>query len=490
MNAPWLVFDIGTGSAKAALIRDSRILATASAAYPTVHGAGGVVEQDAEQWWAAARSCCRDLSPRRLAGIALTGQMQDVVLLDESGEVIRPVILYSDTRARAEIEQIHAFISQTELTSLTGAQQTAGSILAKLRWLCRHERQSIARVAHLLLGGADFIAARLCGSRASDSTTAATTGLWRLAAGKLLDAPTLRRLELGWALPLLPRVVAGGAQVGALAAGVAKELGLPADLPVHLGPGDAGSATIGAGCGELGPAYAYVGSSGWVGFSAREIGDAAAGVMSLAHPRRGHVIQVVPMMTSAGNLSWLRDVFDSSDYDDIIAQGVSCPPGKLVFLPYLQGERAPFNDPLARGAFVGIAADTGRPQLVRAVLEGIIFAYRHTLSALSPQLPTHLTLIGGGARSDSLNQLFADILGLPVHLPPDVEHAGLQGAWQAAQVARGTASSFVISPASPPRILQPQTQHHPHYERQFQHYLAAYQALKPLFAQMARRVAP
>ena len=485
MNAPWLVFDIGTGSTKAALIHDDHILDTASAAYPTTHGAGGLVEQDAESWWAAVRSCCRDLSPQRLAGIALTGQMQDVVLLDEYGQVIRPVILYSDTRARAEIDQIHALINEAELTRLTGTQQNAGSLLAKLRWLWRHEGQSITSAAQLLLGGADAIAARLCGSRASDSTTAATTGLWQLAAGKMLDAPTLYRLELGWALPLLPRIVDGGAQVGLLSEEAAQQLGLPAGSPVHLGPGDAGAATIGAGCGEVGPAYAYVGSSGWVGFSAREIGDAGAGVMSLAHPRLGHFIQVVPMMTSAGNLSWLRDVFDSADYDELIAQALACPPGNLVFLPYLQGERAPFNDPLARGAFVGIAADTGRPQLVRAVLEGIIFAYRHTLSALSPQLPAHLTLIGGGARNEGLNQLFADILGLPVHLPPDAENAGLQGALRAAQVAQGTADSYAIAPAPQTRILPPQPQYNRHYARQYQHYLAAYQALKPLFAQMA-----
>ncbi|MXX50322.1 MAG: hypothetical protein F4Z39_04640 [Chloroflexi bacterium] len=485
MNAPWLVLDIGTGSAKAALIQDNRILASASATYPTTHGSAGIVEQDAGQWWAAVCKCCRELSPRQVAGIALTGQMQDVLLLDAKGQVIRPVILYSDTRARAEIEEIHALVDASELTRLTGTEQNAGSLLAKLRWLWRHERGSIERAEHLLLGGADYIAARLCGGMASDSTTAATTGLWQLAAGRLLDAPILRRLELGWALPLLPRVVDGGAQVGLLGMAPAQVLGLPAGTPVHLGPGDAGSATIGAGCGEVGPAYAYIGSSGWVGFSAREIGSAAAGVMSLAHPRRGHFIQVVPMMTSAGNLSWLRGLFANEDYAQIIAQGCAAPPGKLLFLPYLQGERAPFNDPLARGEFVGLAVDSGRPQVVRATLEGIIFAYRHTLSALSPQFPAHLTLIGGGARDDKLNQLFADILGLPVHLPPAAEHAGLHGALRAAQVARGTADNFAIPPARETRIFPPQTQHKEHYARQYQRFLAAYQALKPLFAQMA-----
>ena len=484
MNAPWLVFDIGSGSAKAALIADGRIMDAASADYPTRHGDGGAVEQDANHWWDAARICCQELAPGELAGIALTGQMQDVILLDADGQAIRPVILYSDTRARAEIEQIHTLMPAEELAAVTGAPQSASSLLAKLRWLATHETDSIARADSLLLGGADFVAARLCGCRASDSATAATTGLWHLAAGRLLDSATLNRLELGWALPLLPDVVAGGGQVGVLSANAARKLRLPAGVPVHLGPGDAGAATIGAGCGEVGPAYAYVGTSGWVGFSAKNAGDVAAGVMSLAHPRAGHCIQVAPMMTSAGNLRWLHDLFADDSYDEIIARGLACPPGKLVFLPYLQGERAPFNDPLARGAFVGMAADTGRPQMYRAVLEGMVYAYRHTLSALSPQPPGHLTLIGGGARNDSLNQLFADIVGVPAHLPPDAEHAGLHGALRAAMVARGEADSYAIAPSPDTRILTPRTGHESHYARGYARYLAAYQALKPIFAEM------
>ena len=485
MSAPWLVLDIGSGSAKAALMQAGQVLNSAEEAYPTRHGDGGIVEQDAQQWWDAARRCCHALKASELAGIALTGQMQAVLLLDEAGQALRPVILYSDTRARQEIEDIHALVDEAELTAQTGAKQNAGSLLAKLRWLQVHEPQSVKRARHLLLGGADAIAMRMSGQRASDSTTAATTGLWQRAAGKLLDAGMLRRLELGWALDLLPRIVPGGTRIGSLREESARELRLPAGTPVHLGPGDAGAATIGAGCGELGPAYAYVGTSGWVGYSAREIGDAAAGVMSLAHPKAGHYIQVVPMMTGAGNLRWLQGMFSDSSYDEIVAAAVACQPGALVFLPYLQGERAPFSDPLARGAFVGLAADTGRPQLYRAVLEGMIFAYRHTLSALMPAFPPHLTLIGGGARNRQLNQLFADILGLPIHLPPHAEFAGLHGALRAAQVAAGQHDSYALDSAPGARVLHPNPTHARHYDRQYRRFHAAYQALKPLFADMA-----
>ncbi len=486
MKERWLVVDIGTGSAKAALMGEGRILAAASAGYETAHGDGGSVEQDANDWWRAVSVCCRELGPvDALAGIALSGQMQDVVLLDAQARPVRPVMLYSDLRAHEQSARLHELVDGAELVKITGNHQTAGSLLAKLRWLREHEPGVISRAAHLVFGGADFVAARMTGVFATDSTTASTTGLWNLAAGNLLDAGLLTRLELAWARELLPRVVAGGARIGQLGASAAAALGMPAGAPVHLGPGDAGSATIGAGCGERGPAYAYVGSSGWVGLSASSIGDAAAGVMSLSHPKPGRVIQVAPMMTSAGNLSWLRDIFASDSYDDIITRAVNSEPARLIFLPYLNGERAPFDDPFARGAFIGISSGTDRAALYRAVLEGLVFAYRHTLSALTPQLPASLTLIGGGARNDNLNQLFADIIGLPVISPPAAENAGLHGALRAAQVALGQRDDYAIPPAPDARAWQPDPRYREHYARNYQHYLAAYQALKPLFRQLA-----
>ncbi len=486
MPSPWLVMDIGSGSAKAALMVDGKIRRSASAAYRTHFGAGGVAEQDAKDWWSAVVSVCRELAaPADLAGIALTGQMQDVVLLDEKASPILPVILYSDTRAKAQIERIHQLVNPAELVAITGMEQTAGSLLAKLRWLHENEPCSLRQAAHLLMGGSDFVAARMTGNFVSDATTASTTGLWDLAAHTLLDTALLEGLELGWLPPLLPTVLRGGAQAGNLSEIAAEALMLQPGTPVYLASGDAGSATIGAGCGEAGPAYAHIGTSGWVGFSAQEIGDAAAGVLTLAHPKSDHFIQVVPMMTSAGNLDWLQGIFDSFSHDDIIGSALEREPGDLVFLPYLYGERAPFNDPFARGAFIGISANTERADLWRALLEGIVFAYRHTLSALMPELPDKLTLIGGGARNADFNQLFADIIDVPAHLPPEAENAGLHGALRAVEVALGTQESYAISPSPETVILQPNARFRELYDRKHRHFLAAYQALKPLFQQLA-----
>ena len=486
MSAPWLVIDIGSSSAKAALIADGAILRSASAGYATRVGDAGLVEQEANDWWEAVVTICREIAePAPLSGIVLTGQMQDVILIDEQAKPLRPVILYSDARAKSQIERVHERVSPAELIAITGNEQTAGSLLAKLHWLREHEPGSISRAARLLFGGADFIAARMTGAPAADATTASTTGLWDLRAHKLLDVALLRRLELDWLGALLPKVVRGGEQVGSLTTGAAQALGLPAGAPVYLAPGDAGAATIGAGCGEPGPAYAYVGTSGWVGFTAREIGAASAGALTLAHPKRGCFVQVVPMMTSAGNLDWLQGIFSSHNHDDIIAAALARTPSDLIFLPYLHGERAPFNDPLARGAFIGISGRTEKADLWRALLEGIIFAYRHTLSALASPLPAKLTLIGGGARNAGLNQLFADIICLPVHLPPAAENAGLHGALRAVEVTLGIRQDYAISPASDTRILQPSPRHQDHFRRKYQVFLDAYQALKPLFQQMA-----
>jgi xylulokinase len=488
MTGVYLAFDFGTTGTKSALIdRDGRTLRTAYRAYATHTEAGGVVEQQVADWWEAVIGATHDLAAETesVGAIALTGQMQDLILLDAAGDAVRPVILYSDSRAHHEAAHLNAQVGAERLEAVTGNAQDAGSLLAKLRWLLQHEPTSVTRSAHLLVGAADVIAMRLTGAAVSDTTTASTTGLLDITTRRTLETAFLMELGLSAVERLLPTPTPGGARVGTLTAEAAGVLGLRAGLPVHHGPGDAGATTLGVGSGEPGAAYAYIGMSGWVAFTGTQRITGQGRVFTLAHPRADQYITIAPLLTAGGNLDWARALFGVDDHAALIAEALDHPPSSLLYLPYLNGERSPFSDPFARGAFIGLNPRHTRADLCRAVLEGVIYAYRHALSTLIADPLTRLTLTGGGTRSERWCQLFADITGVPVALAGDAEHVGVRGAVLAAQVAAGERRDYAPAGFFPlAETLTPDNAHHAHYERQFVLFKASYPALKPIFAEL------
>ncbi|MFQ3566600.1 MAG: FGGY family carbohydrate kinase [Aggregatilineales bacterium] len=484
MITHWLALDVGTTGVKAALLdADGRVMRSASRDYPTRTAAGGIVEQSAQDWLAAAEAAVRELRPAEAEAIALAGQMQNAILVAASGEPVRPVILYSDTRARDEAAYVEARIGSGRLAVITGNAMGPSGLLAKLLWLQTNEPDSLERAAHLLYGAADYLALRWAGVAVTDTTTASTTELMRLEERSPLDEALFAALDLYRVARLLPKLVDGGAMVGELSSKAAKQLGLRAGLPVHLGPGDAGATTLGAGCGLVGRAYAYIGTSGWVAYSTETRPPAEAGVFTLAHPARDRYIGVAPLLTAGGNLDWLRHLFNEATHDVLIAEALTAPTSDLIYLPYLNGERSPINDPLARGAFIGLNAGHRRADLARAVLEGVAFAYRHALETLLGQPPPDLVLTGGGTRSEAWCSLIATVTHLPVLLADQASFVGARGAALAAQVARGERPDY--SPAQPyptQARLTPDLALVAHYDRQYQRFVAAYPALKPLFA--------
>jgi xylulokinase len=271
--------------------------------------------------------------------------------------------------------------------------------------------------------------------------------------------------------------------VGRLKEQVATELGLPANIPIHHGPGDAGATTLGTGAGVIGPVYAYLGTSGWVAFSASERADPEQGAITLAHPHPERYIQVAPLLTAGGNLAWLRNLFGDGEYGKLIAEALERPPARLLYLPYLNGERSPFRDPNARGTFVGLENSTQKADLYRAVLEGVVYAYRHALEALTIAPFTQLTLTGGGARSAGWCQLFADLLGTTVTVLDDAENVGVRGAVLAAQVARGELSDYSLS-VEYSQIFHPDKAQSGWFERQYAIFRELYPALRTTFARL------
>ena len=229
-------------------------------------------------------------------------------------------------------------------------------------------------------------------------------------------------------------------------------------MPVYHAPGDSGAVTLGAGSGEIGHAYGYLGTSGWIAFTASEPHSPDLGIFTLAHPRADQYIPIAPVLTAGGNLQWIRDLFGVDDYTNIITQALARPISNLIYLPYLNGERTPFSDPLARGAVIGLSSSTERADVYRAVLEGVVYAYRQVLDMLLPEQLEALTLTGGGTRSQGWCQMFADMLGIPIQIAADAENVGVRGALLSAQVNEWY-SSHITHLTTISQYRQPAAQH-------------------------------
>lgn len=499
---PSLVVDVGTSAVKAAVVDPSGSpLARAEEDLAQPAGRDGAMEQDSRDWERAARATTMELGDRgalaSIRRVVLTGQMQDLTLLDETDVAIRPTLLYGDVRAGPEAEEVRTRLGVERLRAETGNETDAGGLLAKALWLRRYEPEALSGARRSFLGAADLLAYRLSGAHACDTTTASTTGLMRFARREPLLASDFEALELGSFRATLPSFVAGGAHVGRVLAGAARSWGLPEGTPVHVAPGDAGATTIGAGAGVPGRASAYLGTSGWVAVSDARLGDPAAGLFTLAHPDAGRAIRIAPLLTAAGNLRWVRDaMFPGRDVGELVEAAASRPGGRLIYLPYLAGERAPFRDPAARGAFIGLDASTRGEDMVRAVLEGVALAFRHALEALAPDSGTGagasggasrpLVLSGGGTRSTGWCRIFADALGMPVQVLGDAELVAVRGALRSAQVAAGVAADYHVEVTGP--ILEPDPERRRRLDDLYQVFRSSYPSLRATFASLARRM--
>lgn len=495
-----IALDIGTTAAKAILVdRGGQILARSQAGYE-LSARGAEMEQAAADWWAAAQICLKSVMQQKPADVqpialALSGQMQDVILMGEQ-EAIAPVILYSDGRAQAEAGEVLQKIGEERLIAITGNLQDASSLLAKLLWVKQNKAEWYRQAQTLLIGAHDYITAKLCGERVTDLTTASTTGLLHLQenrwAVELLEALDLRT---DW----LPQLDSGEQPVGRVSRAAGEVTGLPESLPVFHGIGDAGAATLGAGAGEEGRWYIYLGTSGWLAATvdAPPV-DPRSGIFNLRHPDAKRLILIGPMITAAGNFEWLVRQFGALEkgqsaeedaYTLLNRVAESAPAGcnGLLYLPYLSGERAPFRDNHARGVFFGLSASTSRAELYRAVLEGVAFAMRTIRDAmpLAAQVE-RISLVGGGARSSLWPQIFADVFGLPVQVLAQPGDVGGRGAALLASKALGWQADFNPKDYFPTeKVYYPISQHQHVYDKLYGVFSGLYPALKDSFSLLA-----
>lgn len=477
-----LGIDIGTSAVKAVLVDDSQsVVAQSSAPVATSQPHTDWSEQDPEDWWRATGGAVTDLRRQEPAAFAnvraigLSGQMHGAVMLDGAGAAIRPALLWNDGRATKECAALGAAVPG--LAAIAGVIATPGFTAPKLMWLRHHESENFARLRHVVLAK-DYVRLRLTGEFATDMTDAAGTLMLdearRQWSAEILDAVGVTAGEM-------PRLMEGTAVSGTLRAEIAAELGLSAPVVVAAGGGDSAAGGVGIGAIDEGDGFISLGTSAQI-FVARERYRPKPNLIHcFAHAVPERWFEQAALLNGAAPLAWLAQVLGERDVASLIdrvAAGFRGP-SRLLFLPYLSGERTPLNDPEARAAFAGLEYATSLLDLAQAVLEGVAFSLMDAQRAFGTGEATALPIIGGGARSRFWLKLIASALGRPLQRPAVAESGPAFGAARLARLALtgGTVAAVCTRP-DVVETIEPDLALTEAYAARFEDFRALYAAIR------------
>jgi xylulokinase len=458
-----LGIDLGTSELKLALVdATGTLMASAGAPLTVSRPHPHWAEQNPRDWWEALVAAARTLRTSHpdawsaVRAIGLSGQMHGAVLLDEDRQVLRPAILWCDTRSAAQCEELVRRLPS--LPQIAGNLAMPGFTAPKLLWVAEHEPEIFRRVAQVLLPK-DWLRWRLAATAVSDMSDAAGT-LW-LDVGRRAWSPQLLQAG-GMTLAQMPAVVEGSDVSGTLQRDAALALGLPEGLPVAGGGGDNAASAVGIGAVQPGQGFLSLGTSGVLFVvTDRYRPNPASAVHAFCHALPGRWHQMSVMLSAANGLQWITRLTGSASESALLERVEALSDAERdrapLFLPYLSGERTPHNDPHALGVFFGMDNETDAARLGHAVIEGVAFGLADGLQALrdAGTEVRRLTLVGGGARSAHWAQLLADTLGIELMTVDGAEAGGAMGAGRLAWLALGRDEHEVCRPPAPRALFQP-----------------------------------
>ncbi len=489
----FLGIDVSTTATKALLVNSGgQVVAVSATEYPFETPRPLWSEQHPSLWWNGAQKSIRavleqsGIDPAQVGGVGLTGQMHGLVLLDEAGEVLRPSILWNDQRTQAQCDEIHARIGRERFIQVTGNVALTGFTAPKILWVKQNEPDVYAKAAHVLLPK-DYVRYKLTGEFGMDKADGAGTVLMNLEARDWSDE-VLAALEIPRAW--MPPLYEGPQITGRLTPEAATATGLQPGTPVMAGGGDQAAQAVGVGAVTEGIVALTLGTSGVVFATANGAFIEPEGRLhAFCHsvPGKWHLMGV--MLSAAGSLRWYRDTFAPGvGFDDLLAPAAQIPAGSdgLLFLPYLTGERTPYPDPLARGAFVGLTVRHGLAHCTRAVLEGVAFGLKDSFELMKSSGLGEIRQVrvsGGGAKSPLWRQILADIFGCELVTVNTTEGA----AYGAALLAAVGAGKYPSVEAACEAAIQltgstlPNAEQVSAYEKVYPLYRGLYPALTPTF---------
>lgn len=521
-----LAHDVGTTSSKSCLYRLGDHLELVDAAleeYPLYTLPNGGVEQSADDWWAAISRATRTVmgrtgvNPTDIKGMAFCAQMQGFVPVAETGQVLRRPMSYMDHRATAQIERglyhgfprIEGWNAYKTLRSLQitgGLSASVKDPLWKYHWMRENEPDLFARL-YKWLDVNDYLGLRATGAFSMGVDSAHATFMCDTRPGKVGWSEPICKL-FGVDIAHLPPIVQATDVVGRLTEQAAADLGLAAGIPVFGGGGDLSLISVGAGCFNLYDTHIYIGTSGWVVTALdRRKTDIGGLIASILGAIPGWYNYIAEQETAGRCLQWVRDHLALDEigvyladhpYSDAVEKYENLfeylnqevekvPPGSngVIFTPWLHGNRSPFEDPYARGMFFNIGLETGKRELIRAVLEGVAYHMRWMLERVENNVPYResLRFVGGGAQSAVSAQILADVTGRRIEVVENAQNAGTVGAAIVCAVGMGLFGSF--QEAAPfirvARTFTPQPENRAVYDRNFAVFTQLYRQNKKLF---------
>jgi xylulokinase len=473
--------DLGTSHLKGIVIDDAQnVCAEASVSLSLMRPKNGWSEQNPQDWLDATENVMASLANKvnlkKVNAIGLSGQMHGATLLDKNDNVLRPCILWNDTRSAEEASYLD---SKTIFRNLTGNIVFPGFTAPKLAWVRKHEPNIFAKISKVLLPK-DYLRLWLCGEYVAEMSDAAGTS-WldvkrRDWSDALLAETDLDRSQM-------PTLIEGCEISGVLKKTHASKWGLPHGVIIAGGGGDNAASAIGVGVVKAGDAFVSLGTSGVLFAASDEYQpDAASAVHTFCHalPNTWHQMGVILAATDAMN--WFGQVLNSSAQEMTNDLGVLKAPSKTLFLPYLGGERTPHNDAQIRASFINLDHNADRQAMIRAVIEGVAFAFRDCFDALSSTGTkiNQLVAVGGGAKSEYWVQAIATALGLPISIPVAGDYGGAFGAARLGMIAYGINRYDVAISPKIKHIIEPVMSLHDDYLSALKSYRETYKVLKSI----------
>lgn len=508
-----LGYDFGTSALKAALFsKDGRVAASGSAPYPLLLPEPGWAEQFPSDWWEAMEAVTPRLfgeagiDPTRIAAIGVAAQMCGVVPVDAEGEALVNALIWLDTRSSGEAERLiggwpriggYGLLNLMRWLRITGgAPNPAGKDPpSKMMWLKANAPAAWAQT-HKLLDVKDYIVHRLTGRFATSFDCAHVTWLFDARPHRKQWSDALLR-RTGIARDLLPGIRRATDIVGGLTGDAAERLGLHEGTPVVAGLGDVSAAALAAGTPQHGAPHLGLGSSAWLGAVVpKSRVNPLTSIGSLIAADGEDYLLIAAQENAGSCVAWALGAlgFAANDFAGF-EQAANAANPRLdapLFLPWLAGERVPVDDKYARGGFLGLSTSDGRPEMARAVYEGVALNVRWAAADFDRLAGSHgkvLRAVGGAAASRLWCQIFADVLQRPIEMVETPVLGGPRGAAMAASVAAGWHKTLAEAAAMTRagERFEPNPALAPLYDARFGRFTAVYKKLRPWYADAGGR---